>query len=96
MKDRHYHHGEIDVIVYIFSALTVLLVFICFQEKTTNKLPFQNPLLGRLLRGYLIEGKPSQDKLLISRLQREEHIPVPLIVMATVLVLSPLLCATVF
>ncbi|KAF5337532.1 hypothetical protein D9757_015446 [Collybiopsis confluens] len=37
-----------------------------------------------ILRGYLIEGKPKQDQLLVARLRRERSIPVPLIALVTV------------
>jgi hypothetical protein len=44
------------------------------------------PLLGMLLRGYFIDGKPKQDQLIVSRLRKEERIPLPLIAMGVVLV----------
>ena len=54
--------------------------------RTADNFPFQTPLLGYILRGYFIEGRPKRDSLLIARLHREQHIPVALIIMATVLV----------
>lgn len=57
-----------------------------FQTYTTDNLPFRTPLLGHILRGYFIEGRPKQDSLLIARLHRERRIPLALIVMVTVLV----------
>jgi hypothetical protein len=51
-----------------------------------NGLPFKTLLLAMLLQGYLIEGKPKQDKLLIAHLKQVKRIPLPLIAMGTVLV----------
>ena len=63
------------------------LFSLLFQDRTIGQLPFQLPLLGLLLRGYLIEGRRSkQDTLLVAKLKREECIPVPMIAMCTVLV----------
>ncbi|KAJ3719152.1 hypothetical protein DFJ43DRAFT_1159301 [Lentinula guzmanii] len=56
------------------------------EKRTTNGLPFQSPLLGVMLRGYLMDGKPKQDWLLIAKLQREERIPIPFIAMLTILI----------
>ena len=50
-----------------------------------NDVPFANPLLAILLRGYFIEGNPKQDQLLIARLKDEQSIPIPLIAMGTAL-----------
>ena len=66
-------------ILFLFPTLQL-------QKQTTDNLPFQSPLLGRLLGGYFIKGKPKQDQLLIAHLHRIQRIPVPLIAMATVLV----------
>ncbi|KIK49781.1 hypothetical protein GYMLUDRAFT_253574 [Collybiopsis luxurians FD-317 M1] len=55
-------------------------------KRTSNNRPFRSPLLGLLLRGYLVQGKPKQDRLLLSKLQRDERIPLPFIAMCTVLI----------
>ena len=84
--DCKYHHGKVDLKVHLKIHWWSDYYLGCWQNQTTNGLPFQTPLLGMLFRGYLIKGKPKQDKLLIARLHREERIPIPFIVMATVLV----------
>ncbi|KIK58876.1 hypothetical protein GYMLUDRAFT_245655 [Collybiopsis luxurians FD-317 M1] len=75
----------------IISSVTWLLKDCIFhhgevdlEKRTANGLPFQSPLLGVMLRGYLSNGKPKQDWLLITKLQREEQIPIPFIAMLTV------------
>ncbi|KIK60607.1 hypothetical protein GYMLUDRAFT_244179 [Collybiopsis luxurians FD-317 M1] len=77
----------------IISSVTWLLkdrVFhhgaVDLERRTTNSLPFRSPLLGVMLRGYLVDGRPKQDRLLITKLQREERIPIPFIAMLTVLI----------
>ena len=66
------------------------------QHQKTNGRPFQSPLLEMILRGYLIEGKPKQDKLLVAHLKQERCIPLPLIAMVTVLVGSVFLSSLPF
>lgn len=56
------------------------------KSRTFNEVPFKSPLLGLLLRGYFIEGKPRQDRLLISFLKRKRQLPLTLIAMVTSLV----------
>ncbi|KAJ3991014.1 hypothetical protein F5050DRAFT_1813094 [Lentinula boryana] len=77
----------------IISSVTWLLkdhIFhhgeVDLEKRTTNGLPFQSPLLGVMLRGYLMDGKPKQDRLLIAKLQREERIPISFIAMLTILI----------
>ena len=53
---------------------------------TADNFHFQMPLLGFILCGYFIEGRPKWDLLLIARLHHEQCIPVALIIMAMVLV----------
>ncbi|KAF5358721.1 hypothetical protein D9757_013035 [Collybiopsis confluens] len=53
---------------------------------TTNGLPFQTSLIGGILRGYFIDGKPSQDELLIAHLKSQQTIPLSLIAMIVTLI----------
>lgn len=96
LTNRTYHHGEVDLKVFPPWYSCLLMFHFFLQSKSSNNLPFRTPLLGLLLRGYLIDGKPKQDKLLVARLQREQKIPLPLIAMGTVLVKLSDLCRVDF
>ncbi|KAF5364853.1 hypothetical protein D9757_012749 [Collybiopsis confluens] len=57
-----------------------------FNARSTNGLPFQTTLIGGILRGYFIDGKPSQDEILVERLKSHQEIPLPLIAMIVTLI----------
>ncbi|KAF5366097.1 hypothetical protein D9757_012690 [Collybiopsis confluens] len=57
-----------------------------FEARSTNGLPFQTTLIGGILRGYFIDGKPSQDEILVEYLKSHREIPLPLIAMIVALI----------
>ncbi|KAF5361222.1 hypothetical protein D9757_013234 [Collybiopsis confluens] len=56
------------------------------KGRTSNNMPFRTPIISSTLRGYLIENKTKQDRLLVAYLKRIRRIPLPLIGMVTVLI----------
>ncbi|KAF5381817.1 hypothetical protein D9757_008323 [Collybiopsis confluens] len=54
------------------------------NERTIGEYPFLCPLIGHILRGYLMDGRPSQDQMLIQELHRTKIIPIQLIALVAV------------